>query len=283
MLAPVARGRDDLKDMRGVCKSWEAGFEASVTSIRVSYSGPSLPPAAALQGRFPALTKLNLGACCCMDETRLRDLQGLDKLRSLNLGLTLPGVLKSLEDTNGTRSRSLPLKLTDSGMEGLRGMQLTELNLDNCWDVRDSGFENLRGMPLKSLDFGWGKVSNLGLESLEGMPLNHLDLSFSKNISDEGLAFLGALPLTSLSLGAPGKGMSDAGLFHLKGLPLRGLLLFRWKKLTDEGLAHLHGMPLEILSLHECPKITPAGVEDLRKSINGVHVSFRIGCFELFD
>jgi len=41
---------------------------------------------------------------------------------------------------------------------------------------------------------------------------------------------------------------------------------------TDEGLKHLSGLPLKTLIINNCPKITKAGTDDLKKAIPGIDV-----------
>lgn len=159
--------------MRGVCKSWQAGFEASATSIRVSRSGPLLPPAASLQMRFPALTSLGLGNSR-MNEEDLVHLRGLDKLRSLNLAL-------------------LPEPPREPG-----GQYCPPSYERLAWKLTDSGLENLRGLQLTSLYLGSSHISGAGLGHLLGMPLASLCLAGCHCLTNTGLKFLRALPLTRL-------------------------------------------------------------------------------------
>lgn len=63
ILSAVAGGRDDLKAMREVCKTWKAGFERSVSGIKIFLSSTNrcLPAGCFLNQRFPMLTSLDLG------------------------------------------------------------------------------------------------------------------------------------------------------------------------------------------------------------------------------
>lgn len=74
------------KDMREVSKSWQLGFNLSVSRITVRLDAPLLPKGVVLQERFPALTSLDLGNSCIMDEEGLATLAGLRNLKRLNLG-----------------------------------------------------------------------------------------------------------------------------------------------------------------------------------------------------
>lgn len=84
MLALISGGKDDLKVMREVCKSWQDGFEGSVSKMRVKTAGPLLPANGNLASRMHQLTSLDLGACC-MDENDLQRLAGMYKRSSTRL------------------------------------------------------------------------------------------------------------------------------------------------------------------------------------------------------
>lgn len=75
VLAMIAGGSDSLKVMREVSKSWQDGFEGSVTKMKVRGAGPLLPSDGALATRMPQLSSLDLGAAC-MDEKDLKNLAG---------------------------------------------------------------------------------------------------------------------------------------------------------------------------------------------------------------
>lgn len=90
MLELVAGGRDDLKAMLGVSKSWQRAFESSVTSLKIgskadhglAMGAPFTKPFAE---RFLGLTSLSLFHSL-MDEAELEQLVGLKRLRTLLLG-----------------------------------------------------------------------------------------------------------------------------------------------------------------------------------------------------
>lgn len=55
-------GMNQMKIMRGVCKTWQQGFEMGVTGIKITSLGhPALPSGLELAQRFPGLTMLDLG------------------------------------------------------------------------------------------------------------------------------------------------------------------------------------------------------------------------------
>ena len=134
-------------------------------------------------------------------------------------------------------------KVTDTGLEHLKGLsQLQSLMLDNT-HVTDAGLKNLEGLSqLQSLGLDGTNVTDAGLENLKGLSqLQYLDLG-----------------------GAP---VTDAGLEHLKGLAkLQTLDLWRTRG-TDAGLEHLRGLTqLQTLCLYNT-KVTDAGVKRLRQAL----------------
>lgn len=131
LLSAVAGGRDELKAMRGVCRTWKAGFEASVTKFKVSCQGPILPPGGAFANRFPAARRVDFGRKCCkwvykkppMEEGAL--IENLGRLVGAHITcLVLCGMGEAL---------------TDAGMAQLRGLRLTRLDLSHCGHITDAG------------------------------------------------------------------------------------------------------------------------------------------------
>lgn len=266
VLALVAKagGLSAMKDMRGVSKTWQEGFELGVTGIRVSPLDPVLPDGGIACRRFPMLTMLDVGDSSA-DEAWLQTLRAFPKLSSLVLGYSKP--LAS--------HKSLARRLSDTGLALLHGLPLVHLDLSHCTQLTPRGIRSaIRGMPLTSLILhGVGKVTDAGMESLRGMPLRVLDLSVGDNhidqsdhITDEGLACLRGAPLESLDLAAyPHVPITDAGLAHLRGMPLTRLNLEWCPRLTPAGLEFLRGMPLRVLNLNQCTKlISDSAMEALR-------------------
>jgi beta-lactamase regulating signal transducer with metallopeptidase domain len=155
-------------------------------------------------------------------------------------------------------------KVTDTGLEHLRGLtKLQTLNLTRT-KVTDAGLEHLKGLTkLQSLNLWNTEVTDAGLEHLEGLTkLRNLDLSGTK-VSDAGLVHLKGLSnLQSLDL--TDTQVTDAGLEHLQGLTKLLWLNLGATKVTDSGLEHLKALTeLQTLGLEET-KVTDAGLEHLK-------------------
>lgn len=205
ILAAIAGGKDALKAMRWVCHSWQDGFERSVSSIRVPLrtpgtSAPKIPQNGSLAQRFPLLTSLDIGACQ-IDEMRLADLVGLDKLTTLYL---TPRALHPRIFFYPGEPVPLPplgLSLTGRGLRCLNGLPLTKLVLRGCRELKNLGLRHLRGMQLTSLDLGDCKqITDSGLASLKGMPLTALNLNGLSELIGSGLMNLAGMPLAHLGL-----------------------------------------------------------------------------------
>lgn len=269
VLALVAGGRDELKSMRGVNRSWKGGFQRSVKHIKVTEEGPLLPIDGSLARRFPGITSLDLGESL-MGDWGLQSLRGLTKLIRLTLGSPVDSITSQVGQQVGPQagqqvgqqlgqpfgqqvanqaSRAqpellpLPWRLTDSGLEWLRGLKLQQLDLSGCDEILTLGA--LEGMPLASLNLNWAYLdSDTALWALQGMPLQSLDLGWSWCQMDSDLACLRGLPLTTLILGCPD---CPANVFSIR----------RPSTLTDSGLNILRGMPLTRLGLSACYKVRP--------------------------
>ena len=103
-------------------------------------------------------------------------------------------------------------RVTDAGLEHLKGLtQLDVLHLDGT-QVTDAGLEHLKGLnQLHRLDLDCAQVTDAGLEHLKGLNL-----------------------LLVLSLN--GTRVTDAGLGHLKWLNQLNILWLKGTKVTDEGV-----------------------------------------------
>ena len=172
-------------------------------------------------------------------------------------------------------------KITDRGLEVLKGMPLTQLNLVGCTQITDVGLEVLKGMPLTQLNLcGCTQITDVGLGVLKGMPLIGLSLEGCTQITDVGLAVLKGMPLTALFLNGCAR-ITDVGLGVLKGMPLTRLFLGGCARITDVGFGELKGMPLTQLSLRECARITDVGLGKL-KGMPLIQLSLR-GCARITD
>lgn len=182
LLFAVARGRDALKVMRQVSRTWKAGYEGSVTSIKLSESGPMIPPGGAFARRFPSVRSIELGDYYKPAESPDENIGRLVGAQITCLALSGP--------------------LTDSGLAQLREIpQLTRLSLRGCSKITDAGLSCLRGLLLQDLDLGGrGQLSPAGLAHLRGMPLSHLSLwrSWCLFAAPEALSQLSGMPITSL-------------------------------------------------------------------------------------
>lgn len=180
ILSAVAGGRDELKAMRGVNHTWQTGFEESVKCIKIERAGPLLPlDGDSFAERFPALISLNLGGSLIIEGSRPK-LSRIRKLTHLTLGIvTCPlngNVEPELEAT-----RTLASRLTDAGMEAIRGLPLKSLSLSECRNLSDAGLMTLQGMPLARLVLRFcDLISGSGLVSLRDMPLRSLVLAGAK-------------------------------------------------------------------------------------------------------
>lgn len=135
---------EKMKAMRGVCKSWQLGFELGVTGISLNSLYPLLPEdGTEAARRFPMLCKLGLGK----SKTNIKQLEALKafpRLASLALGST-PNI--GSFDPWSTRVR-----VDDASLSELIQFQgLTHLDLSWCIRLTDLGA--LGGVPsLTSLD-----------------------------------------------------------------------------------------------------------------------------------
>lgn len=277
VLALVARGSNALREMRGVCKTWQEGFDLSVTGVSVRGN----PDLERLVQHFPEMTNLKLGLCSRRVQSHLlKELAGASKLGSLSLGnegrresgfgvcfasdtvfkqlARLPLTSLNLQGCTEVRVcyfwpelRELPM-LTSLSLEGycrttdwrlgeLRGMSLTDLNLQGCYWLLPTDLESLYELPLTSLRLGF----NQPYENLTGVDLERLT----------GLSQLKVLSLDSGRVGG-----IDGDLYRLEGLSLESLSLAGSVLLSDLGLASLRGFSLTSLDLSGCMNITNIGL-----------------------
>lgn len=230
VLALVAKagGCSSTKEMRGVAKAWQQGFELAVTSITINHGAPPLPSgdaAFALAQRFPSLSILNLGQSDSGDACLL-NLSAHRRLESLVLGL--PAAMGDLWPEPVAPPETLAARLTDNGLQNLIGLPLTNLSLRCCKQVTDAGMAARKDLPLKNLSlYGMAAVASVRPEG--NRPVGRL--------TDASLAAISGLKLESLDLGSwlftPG------GVRSLLELPLARLNLFPGI-CVDQNYAHDH-------------------------------------------
>lgn len=139
LLALVAKHSDGLKAMRGVRKSWEKGFDLSISSLHISIDGPPLPLDGTFPQRFPSLNRMSLGESP-IAEADLAQLAALKHLLFLNLGKHPFHDLRTRQRLVGPDvdcSGSLFARLTGAGLQHLRGLQLVQLGLHHCEKLTD--------------------------------------------------------------------------------------------------------------------------------------------------
>lgn len=277
ILAQVAGGCDELKTMRGVCKSWQEGYESSVTKIRITKTGPVLPDDRSFQARFPLLAALHL-EYCNDSKPALQNLVGLSRLAILSLRPSsrprhsIASMVRDedLEPLSRMQLTGLDLsyccRIGRTALENLVGMPLVSLCLDHCSHLGKNALETLRGLPLTKLDLSYcAKLNNEDLESLEGLPLSDLNLEGWAYLTGEGLNNLGGLPLKKLNLGDCIRLKDDLG--YLRALPLSSLRLCGCIFLGGAGLAKLQGLPITDLNLEHCWFLDDP---DVLRNLNGL-------------
>lgn len=271
IFAVIARGSNELKAMRAVSKTWQAGFDPTVSKISIHPEGPALPLGASLSMRFPGLTALHLG--CAMSHPDLRGLWALPNLMSLSLG---DREADDWDESYGTRRVQW---VTDTSLWSLYGKHLKQLSLGYCCHLTQNGMRPLGGMPLTSLNLEGCGLGDSWLPLLEKLPLRSLNLRGNPGLTDAGLLSLCKFPLTSLNLGRC-RLLTDGGLEVLRGLPLVRLGLQGCVELTDAAVqTMLHWTGLTDLDLRGCYRISQAGFESMtslpitRLGLGGVSVS----------
>lgn len=231
VLSLVAGGRNELKAMRGVSCNWKDEFEGSVSKITTG-EGPQLPTASLLSSRFPGLTSLLLW----------KHKMGLDSLRSFSslrkvaqLSLILEPSEEHFMDPQQELQSIFEEWWSDDDLEALKDFPaLADLTL-NSYQV--SGLQNLRGTNLTRLDLIYC-MSISDLDGIQGLPLASIRLETAPVLTDAGLESLRGMCLTDLDLyGCPG--VTGVGLEVFQGMPLRRLSLEYCRGLTPAACAHL--------------------------------------------
>lgn len=117
--------------------------------------------------------------------------------------------------------------------------------MEGCYQLRPEGLDALRGMPLTSLNLLRcpSLATDAVLDGLRGFHLTSLSLSTwcMWHYGDQ------VYVLKTGSVQA-----TDAGLAALSQMPLTELVLRQFAKIEGVGLAHLQGAPLKSLDLFGC-------------------------------
>jgi hypothetical protein len=277
-LDPLRWPLDGRRSMQGVA-------EADVSLVGFEFTDDRL---ARISSR---MASLDCASGLLIEGTRVTDdglatVSGVHRLQ----GLGVVGLGTKHANFIGVDPKSW--RVTDRGLEHLKGLaEIEYLWLDDT-RVTDAGLKNLAGfIKLRSLALRSSPIDGAGLEHLTGLKcLTSLDVAGSK-ITDAGLASIGelvSLEFLNLSdteitdaglvylnkmkslkhLNLAGTKLSGVGLTHLAGLSaLRTLDLDR-TQMTDAGLAHLPGSTrLWSLSMRQT-RVSDAGLEHLHRLTN---------------
>lgn len=185
---------------------------------------------------------VHLQRCVKVTDGDLKNLEALERLRSIDLGYTqvtdaglshLRGVsqLQQLAMTGTT--------VTGAGLRQLPARSLTVLGLAKCPMIDDAAMAVVAGQnDLQILQISDTRVGDAGLVHLKGLNLRGLDMANLPGVTDGGLEVLRHFrDLRSLVLS--GNQIGDAGLAHLKELKDLVSLDLRNTKVTAAGVRQL--------------------------------------------
>jgi hypothetical protein len=159
--------------------------------------------------------------------------------------------------------------------------QLRVLDLRGT-DVGDDGMVHLAKLKnLRDLDLSETIVGNAGLEPLKSLPkLEKLNL-WATRVGDAGMVHIAAMrPLKWLNLDDvrfldDEVYLTDKGLEQVVKLPNLEWLHVGKTQVSDAGLKLLAGLKkLKHLEVTHCERVTPAGIDELRKALPGLEVVF---------
>jgi Leucine-rich repeat (LRR) protein len=130
-------------------------------------------------------------------------------------------------------------KVTDAGLEHLKGLSQLQWLQFNGTQVTDAGLEHLKGLSqLKWLELNGTQLTDGGLEQLKGLSQLQALVLDNTQVTDAGLEHLkGLSQLQQLQL--TDTTVTDAGLEHLKGLSQLQWLYLVGTRVTDEGVRKL--------------------------------------------
>jgi hypothetical protein len=157
--------------------------------------------------------------------------------------VSLEGIHKALPDLRSLKCDQLE---GDAELRHLQGLSLVSLNLAHSWQI--TSLEGLRGMNLTRLNISsCYKLTPSGISALEGMPL--VELVFRGCMLDAHMATIALLAPTLVHLDLFNSGITDEGLRALRGVRLKTFLLKLCVNISAAGLVYLVDMPLELLDL----------------------------------
>jgi hypothetical protein len=151
---------------------------------------------------------------------------------------------------------------------------LEKLNLGEVDGLSDDAMGYLgKLVTLKELDLGDAAITSAGLRHFAGLKeLTRLQIGWTKDVGDAGLPFLAKLTKLEF-LGLGGTKVTDAGLPALAALPSLKELALPGTAVTDKGLMSLSACKgLTTLNLNNKMKVTPKGIDALKKSLPNLTV-----------
>ena len=238
----------------------------------------------------PRLEDLSLDWCEGVTDSLLKEVAGLNDLRSLNLfgcekissgGVQHLAVLRRLQ----TLSVGLT-KVGDEGMKAVARMESLETLQLYFTPITDAGVAELgRLQRLRHIDLSrCNAISDRGVEELaKHQELRSVELNGCSKVTDTGLKTLGQLrELREVNLGAC-RLVTDVGLREINGLPELRYVYLDGVKVTDAGVRAFltKHTDLEWLGLSDTA-ITDGTVKELAdfKKLRGLGIS---GCGGVTD
>ncbi len=254
----------DLSDAKGVTDAGIEGIAAAVSLEGLFLVNLENVTSGAVVKLIPSLTNLNsvmLSKQLVTDET-VAQLRQLPKLQ--NIGFLDNDTLtdQGLYQLNGMNFKSFGLsgmaKITDRGLQTFAKMsELEAFFLISCPNISDQGLVFLTDLAnLKSITIGdCEKVQGRGFVTLKKHPkLEEIYLSQNTQLADDCLYYFSQVPSIKLISIDASELISDKGLLYLK--PMTGL---------------------ETLIISSCPKVTQAGIDDIKKTLSKCEIGFFTG------
>lgn len=237
LLSKVAGGRDALKAMIGVSKTWRAGYEDSVILIRQDVSRVDGLPLLPRFGRVHTSTlfdislwplrnsgvkNLDISGCIGVNSEYLSSLGGA-VLESLTLrgGEEIVTGLKALRDLPKLEAIMLTVLIVDRkyfdeeakhsfpSLESLTSLTKLHLKIESnlgphTYYPFSLAVQAVQGLAIRDLKFtgasDFDHLEGSSFEYLKGLPLTNLEVSLCHYVIDKDLENLREMPLTSLAL-----------------------------------------------------------------------------------